>query len=251
MSKFVIRLWAKRPLFALAAGLVALMALDHFSPGFLWLGGLVFAAVAFRFGGWKSALTGVCIAAIVLVGGRLRDARQEADEARFSKIGLAEVEARLSRAEAYAFRYRESRDPHPHVEPELLATIEASFAIEEKEWEVEQLRTAAEEEELRAEQDAELMQVAGGGGARGEKVYRGELARLQAGLAARAATGAQGGARDLSTARGASSSTCSERRLVGLQRQDESPWQQWQLALREHAQVHRTCSPRPRGRTIW
>jgi ComEC/Rec2-related protein len=95
MSKFVIRLWAKRPLFALAAGLVALMALDHFSPGFLWLGGLVFAAVAFRFGGWKSALTGVCIAAIVLVGGRLRDARQEADEARFSKIGLAEVEARL------------------------------------------------------------------------------------------------------------------------------------------------------------
>jgi len=57
---------------------------------------------------------------------------------------------------------------------------------------------------------------------------------------ARAATGAQGGARDLSTARGASSSTCSERRLVGLQRQDESPWQQWQLALREHAQVHRT-----------
>ena len=57
---------------------------------------------------------------------------------------------------------------------------------------------------------------------------------------ARAATGAQDGARDLSTARGASSSTCSERRLVGLQRQDESPWQQWQLALREHAQVHRT-----------
>ena len=53
---------------------------------------------------------------------------------------------------------------------------------------------------------------------------------------ARAATGAGG----LSTARGTSSSTCSERRLVGLQRQDESPWQQWQLALREHAQVHRT-----------
>ena len=53
---------------------------------------------------------------------------------------------------------------------------------------------------------------------------------------ARAATGAGG----LSTARGTSSSTCSERRLVGLQRQDESPWQQWQLALREHTQVHRT-----------
>jgi len=90
------RLWAKRPLFALASGLVALMALDHFSPGFLWLGGLVFAALAVRFGGWKTALAAVFIAAIVLGGGRIRDARQEADEARFSKMGMAEVEARLT-----------------------------------------------------------------------------------------------------------------------------------------------------------
>jgi ComEC/Rec2-related protein len=72
------------------------MALDHFSPGFLWLGGLVFAALAVRFGGWKTALAAVCIAAIVLGGGRIRDARQEADEARFSKMGMAEVEARLT-----------------------------------------------------------------------------------------------------------------------------------------------------------
>jgi hypothetical protein len=51
MLKFIMRLWAKRPLFAVAAGLVALMALDHFSPGFLWLGGLVFAALVVRLGG--------------------------------------------------------------------------------------------------------------------------------------------------------------------------------------------------------
>ncbi len=96
MSKFIMRLWAKRPLFALAAGLVALMALDHFSPGFLWLGGLVFAALVVRFGGWKTGFIAFFLAAIVWGGGRFRDARQEADEARFSKIGLAEVEARLA-----------------------------------------------------------------------------------------------------------------------------------------------------------
>ncbi len=96
MTKSVMRLWAKRPLFALAAGLVSLMALDHFSPGFLWLGGLAFAAVAFRFGGWKMCLIAVGLAAVVLGGGRIRDARQEADEALFSKIGLADVEARLA-----------------------------------------------------------------------------------------------------------------------------------------------------------
>lgn len=95
MTKVVMRLWAKRPLFALASGLVSLMALEHFSPSFLWLGGLAFAALAFRFGGWKTGFIAVVLAAIVLGGGRFRDARQEADEARFSKIGLTNVEARL------------------------------------------------------------------------------------------------------------------------------------------------------------
>jgi competence protein ComEC len=96
MTKGLTRLWAKRPLFALAAGLVSLLALDHFRPGFLWLGGLVFAAVMVRFGGWKTGFMAVCVAAIVVGGGRFRDARQEADEARISKLGLAEVEARLA-----------------------------------------------------------------------------------------------------------------------------------------------------------
>lgn len=90
------RLWARRPLFALASGLVALTALDHFAPGLLWVGGLVFAAMVVRFGGWKTGGIAVAIAVIVVGGGRFRDARQEADEARFSKIGLADVEARLT-----------------------------------------------------------------------------------------------------------------------------------------------------------
>lgn len=89
------RLWARRPLFVLASGLVSLMALDHFRPGFLWVGGLVFAGLVVRFGGWKWGIAAVCMAAIVLGGGRIRDARQEADEALFSKLGLADVEARL------------------------------------------------------------------------------------------------------------------------------------------------------------
>jgi ComEC/Rec2-related protein len=96
MTKAGMRLWAKRPLFLLASGLVSLMALDHFRPGFLWAGGLVFAALAVRFGGWKTGVFAVALAAGVVGGGRLRDARQAADEARFSELGLAEVEARLS-----------------------------------------------------------------------------------------------------------------------------------------------------------
>lgn len=96
MAGALMRLWAKRPLFALAAGLVSLMALEHFAPGYLWIGGLVFAALVVRFGGWKTGFIAVALAAIVLGGGRFRDARQEADEDRFSKIGLAEVEARLA-----------------------------------------------------------------------------------------------------------------------------------------------------------
>jgi ComEC/Rec2-related protein len=96
MTKVLTRLWAKRPLFALAAGLVSLMALDHFRPAFLWAGGLVFAGLVVRFGGWKTGLVAVALAAMVVGGGRIRDARQEADEARFSKLGLADVEARLA-----------------------------------------------------------------------------------------------------------------------------------------------------------
>ncbi|MFM2197243.1 MAG: hypothetical protein RLZZ505_675 [Verrucomicrobiota bacterium] len=89
------RLWAKRPLFVLACGLVSLMALDHFRPGFLWLGGIVFTGLVVRFGGWKWGIAAVGVTAVVLGGGRFRDAWQEADEARFLKFGLADVEARL------------------------------------------------------------------------------------------------------------------------------------------------------------
>jgi competence protein ComEC len=96
MAGALMRQWARRPLFALASGLVSLMALDHFSPDFLWAGGLVFAALVLRFGGWKTGIIALVIAATVLGGGRFRDARQVAEEARFSEIGLADVEARLS-----------------------------------------------------------------------------------------------------------------------------------------------------------
>lgn len=96
MAGALMRQWAKRQIFALASGLVALIALDHFAPGLLWVGGFVFAVLVVRFGGWKTGLAAVSIAAIVVGGGRIRDSRQEADEARFSKIGMAEVEARLT-----------------------------------------------------------------------------------------------------------------------------------------------------------
>jgi competence protein ComEC len=96
MTEMLMRLWAKRPLFLLAAGLVMLAALDHFAPAFIAVGGLVYAALVGRLGGWKVALAAALIAVLVLGGGRVRDARQLVDEARFSNIGLAVVEARLT-----------------------------------------------------------------------------------------------------------------------------------------------------------
>lgn len=96
MAGALMRQWARRPLFALAYGLVTLLALDHYAPNFLWVGGLVFVALALRCGGWKYGLASLLVAAFVVGGGWVRDARQEADEANFPKLGLANVEARLT-----------------------------------------------------------------------------------------------------------------------------------------------------------
>ena len=95
MTAALLRLWAKRPLFVLAAGLVALLAMDHYAPHLLWLVGLVLVVAILRSGSWKIGLAVVCVITFVVGGGRIRDARQAADEASFSKIGLVDVEARL------------------------------------------------------------------------------------------------------------------------------------------------------------
>ncbi len=95
MSRAPGRLWSRQPLFALAAGLAAITALDHFEPQFVWVGGALFALLMAWQGGWKAGMLWVVVAVLVLGNGRMRDVRQAADELRFSKLGLRNVTARL------------------------------------------------------------------------------------------------------------------------------------------------------------
>jgi hypothetical protein len=75
-----------------------------------------------------------------------------------------------------------------------LREVEASFAVEERAWELEQLQAVAEDEERAAEADAELLQLSGGGGsaagtAAGAELYTRTLRDLRHGIKVRAATG--------------------------------------------------------------
>lgn len=89
------RLLAKRPLFALAPGLVGIVALG----GFGWLyavGGCVLLGLFVAcLVGWRKGLAAGVFGAILLAGTQWRDARQAADEVHFAKLGLRSVTARL------------------------------------------------------------------------------------------------------------------------------------------------------------
>lgn len=119
---------------------------------------------------------------------------QQRDRVAIAMSKFALVEASLQPTERYAFRYRESRDPHPWVAPEVLREVEASFAVEERAWELEQLQAVADDEEREAEADAELLQLSGGGSAAGAaagaELYVRTLRELRHGINVRAATGA-------------------------------------------------------------
>ena len=69
--------------------------------------------------------------------------------------------SQLSAAERRCLEYRESVDPHPWVLPEVLAEVEESFEMEDKEWEISQL------EAIRVSVDVVslLLCVCGGGAA--------------------------------------------------------------------------------------
>ena len=119
---------------------------------------------------------------------------QQRDRVAIAMSKFAVVEASLQPTERYALRYRESRDPHPWVAPEVLREVEASFAVEERAWELEQLQAVADDEEREAEADAELLQLSGGGSAAGAaagaELYMRTLRELRHGINVRAATGA-------------------------------------------------------------
>jgi len=86
----------KRPLFVLAAGLVVIAAVESRWPGFSWIAGLALAALAGVSGGWRAALSACLLVILLIAGIRWQDGIQAADEARFAKLGIRAVEARLT-----------------------------------------------------------------------------------------------------------------------------------------------------------
>jgi len=90
------RLWVKRPLFVLAAGLVVVAAIESRWPGFSWIAGLLLAALSSISGGWRAALSAALLVVFLVVGTRWHNRIQAADEARFAKLGVRQVEARLT-----------------------------------------------------------------------------------------------------------------------------------------------------------
>lgn len=90
------RLWVKRPLFVLAAGMVAVAAVEDPWPGFSWIAGLLLAALAAISGGWRAALSAGLLTVLLLAEMRWRGGVQAQDEATFASLGIRSVEARLT-----------------------------------------------------------------------------------------------------------------------------------------------------------
>lgn len=91
------RFWAKRPLFVLAVGLAAVLAVYSAVPAF-WLGAVLLFAWGVGWMGEKGLGFRVVLAvvgAFVVLGAKWRDRVQEDDEARFAVMGLRTVEGRL------------------------------------------------------------------------------------------------------------------------------------------------------------
>ncbi len=90
------RFWVKRPLFVLAAGLVATAAVESRWPGFSWVAASALSVLAGISGGWKAALSAGILAFLLVAGTRWHDGIQAEDEARFAALGIGKIEARLT-----------------------------------------------------------------------------------------------------------------------------------------------------------
>ena len=90
------RIWVRRPLFVMAAGMVAVVALESWRPGFGWLAALGFGGLIGAVAGWRTALIAAGIALLVVANMRWQDSRQMAGEAWVAVQGLQTVEARLT-----------------------------------------------------------------------------------------------------------------------------------------------------------
>lgn len=123
---------------------------------------------------------------------------------------FAAVTNALGGAEKYALQYREHICPHPHVAPEVIASLEAELAEQELEWEIEQMEILVKEEDALAQSTVEELifgdslvesaaptETATGpltmqqiNTARGEHIYTSRLRKLQWDMRYREATGA-------------------------------------------------------------
>lgn len=89
------RLWVKRPLFLLAAGIVAVIGLAGIDDRIGWAGCAVLGLCVGFSVGWKSGVAATALAMFILAKGHWLDVRQAGDEARLSTAGFARVDARL------------------------------------------------------------------------------------------------------------------------------------------------------------
>lgn len=95
MADALRRLWVKRPLFLLAAGVVAVIGLGGIDPRLGWIGCALLAVPVCIVAGWKTGAAAMALAALLLVEVGWRDARQAADEAELSGLGFSRADARL------------------------------------------------------------------------------------------------------------------------------------------------------------
>lgn len=89
------RVWAKRPLFVIAFGLVAVIGIENLQAGSGWLAAAGFALICGWLLNWRIAGLAFILSIVMLANARWREARQQAGEAWLSQQPAQQVEARL------------------------------------------------------------------------------------------------------------------------------------------------------------
>jgi competence protein ComEC len=95
MTAGVRRLWAKRPLFFVAAGVVTAIGLSALDARLGWGGCIALGCFAWFAGGRGCGILAMAVAAVLIAEGRRMDARQAENEAAVAKAGYCNATARL------------------------------------------------------------------------------------------------------------------------------------------------------------
>lgn len=96
MTAGVRRLWAKRPLFFVAAGVVTAIGLGALDARLGWCGCIALGGFAWFAGGRVCGIAAMAIAVVLIAEGRWMDARQAENETAIAKAGYSKVAARLT-----------------------------------------------------------------------------------------------------------------------------------------------------------